>query len=387
MIDLTHEIPRPRRPFGGAGAARVVDRVPARRSGPPGGRRPRRRDRAARGRACRGSFGRAVRRARQRAAGAGGRPRAGGAAEAVDIGRSPFALAGAVGDVPRARPVRPGGRRARRRARRSSEVGAAVEPAIAGGAGAHARRRARSGSAGRARPVRRPVRQPPARCRTRDDIAWVTGAGPRRGRRRAPGTARRWRVTTASTFADVATGELVLYEDAHRRPAIAVNRGSAAERLGLGVGDELRIAPDRRAVSEPSVGSPRLHLRRVDSTNARARELAAAGAPHGMVVTATFQESGRGRQGAGLGRARRAWRCCARWSSATRRGCCRWRPASPSPRRCRRCAGPTRCRRSGSTSRAAAPRRSRSSGPTTSSCAGARSRGSWSKVGRRSAGR
>ena len=50
-------------------------------------------------------------------------------------------------------------------------------------------------------------------------------------------------------------------------------------------------------MTEPSVGSPRLHLRRVDSTNARARELAAAGAPHGMVVTATFQESGRGRQG------------------------------------------------------------------------------------------
>jgi BirA family biotin operon repressor/biotin-[acetyl-CoA-carboxylase] ligase len=50
-------------------------------------------------------------------------------------------------------------------------------------------------------------------------------------------------------------------------------------------------------VSHRPVGSPRLHLRRVDSTNARARELAVAGAPHGTVVTATFQESGRGRQG------------------------------------------------------------------------------------------
>ena len=50
-------------------------------------------------------------------------------------------------------------------------------------------------------------------------------------------------------------------------------------------------------MTEPSVGAPRLHLRRVDSTNARARELAAAGAPHGTLVTATFQESGRGRQG------------------------------------------------------------------------------------------
>jgi S-adenosyl-L-methionine hydrolase (adenosine-forming) len=45
------------------------------------------------------------------------------------------------------------------------------------------------------------------------------------------------------TFGEVQAGELLLYEDSHRRPAIAVNRGSAAERLGVGVGDELRIAP------------------------------------------------------------------------------------------------------------------------------------------------
>ncbi|HEY1565661.1 MAG TPA: biotin--[acetyl-CoA-carboxylase] ligase [Solirubrobacteraceae bacterium] len=44
-------------------------------------------------------------------------------------------------------------------------------------------------------------------------------------------------------------------------------------------------------------GSPRLHLRRTDSTNTRARELAAAGAPHGMLVTAAEQTAGRGRQG------------------------------------------------------------------------------------------
>jgi BirA family biotin operon repressor/biotin-[acetyl-CoA-carboxylase] ligase len=45
------------------------------------------------------------------------------------------------------------------------------------------------------------------------------------------------------------------------------------------------------------LGTPRLHLRRVDSTNTRARELAAAGAPHGTLVTATEQTAGRGRQG------------------------------------------------------------------------------------------
>jgi BirA family biotin operon repressor/biotin-[acetyl-CoA-carboxylase] ligase len=45
------------------------------------------------------------------------------------------------------------------------------------------------------------------------------------------------------------------------------------------------------------LGRPRLHLRRVGSTNERARALAAAGAPHGTVVTAGEQSAGRGRQG------------------------------------------------------------------------------------------
>jgi BirA family biotin operon repressor/biotin-[acetyl-CoA-carboxylase] ligase len=46
-----------------------------------------------------------------------------------------------------------------------------------------------------------------------------------------------------------------------------------------------------------SLGSPRLHLRLTDSTNARARELAARGAPHGTLLTAEAQSAGRGRQG------------------------------------------------------------------------------------------
>jgi len=44
-------------------------------------------------------------------------------------------------------------------------------------------------------------------------------------------------------------------------------------------------------------GSPHRHFRSTDSTNTRARELAAAGAPHGTVVTAGEQSAGRGRQG------------------------------------------------------------------------------------------
>jgi BirA family biotin operon repressor/biotin-[acetyl-CoA-carboxylase] ligase len=45
------------------------------------------------------------------------------------------------------------------------------------------------------------------------------------------------------------------------------------------------------------LGRPRLHLREVGSTNDRARALAEAGAPHGTLVTARGQTTGRGRQG------------------------------------------------------------------------------------------
>ncbi len=48
------------------------------------------------------------------------------------------------------------------------------------------------------------------------------------------------------------------------------------------------------------IGYPRVHLRETGSTNDRARALAAAGAPHGTLVTAARQTGGRGRQG-------RAW--------------------------------------------------------------------------------
>jgi S-adenosylmethionine hydrolase len=48
----------------------------------------------------------------------------------------------------------------------------------------------------------------------------------------------------ARTFADVPAGALLLYEDAYRTLALAVNRGSAAERLGL--------APDDAVVIEPA---------------------------------------------------------------------------------------------------------------------------------------
>ena len=52
-----------------------------------------------------------------------------------------------------------------------------------------------------------------------------------------------WPAVYARTFADVPAGELLVYGDSDGRLAVAVNRGSAAERLGISVGDELRIAP------------------------------------------------------------------------------------------------------------------------------------------------
>jgi BirA family transcriptional regulator, biotin operon repressor / biotin---[acetyl-CoA-carboxylase] ligase len=45
------------------------------------------------------------------------------------------------------------------------------------------------------------------------------------------------------------------------------------------------------------IGSPHVHHRITDSTNERAKELAARGAPHGTLVTAGEQTAGRGRQG------------------------------------------------------------------------------------------
>src|ERR1700749_4986810 len=57
---------------------------------------------------------------------------------------------------------------------------------------------------------------------------------------------------------------------------------------------------DKVSTGAPGFGTPHRHFRRTASTNTVARELAAAGAPHGTVVTAGEQTAGRGRQG-------RAW--------------------------------------------------------------------------------
>ena len=53
----------------------------------------------------------------------------------------------------------------------------------------------------------------------------------------------RYLATYAQTFADVRPGELILYEDAYRTLAVAINRGDAAGTLGLKPDAEVRLRP------------------------------------------------------------------------------------------------------------------------------------------------
>lgn len=53
----------------------------------------------------------------------------------------------------------------------------------------------------------------------------------------------RYYALVAETFADVASGELILYEDSYGMVTLAISNGNAARLTGAAVGDELRIAP------------------------------------------------------------------------------------------------------------------------------------------------
>ena len=53
----------------------------------------------------------------------------------------------------------------------------------------------------------------------------------------------RYDATYAQTFADVKPGELIVYQDAYRTLALAVNRGDAAGTLEIGVDAEVRLQP------------------------------------------------------------------------------------------------------------------------------------------------
>lgn len=54
---------------------------------------------------------------------------------------------------------------------------------------------------------------------------------------------KRYLATYAQTFADVGAGDLLVYEDAYRTLAVAINRGDAAATLSLAPDAELRLRP------------------------------------------------------------------------------------------------------------------------------------------------
>lgn len=71
----------------------------------------------------------------------------------------------------------------------------------------------------------------------------VAGLGAGRGERLEVRLAfERYYAVLAETFADVPSGELILYEDSYGLVTLAISNGDAARLTGLGVGDELRIA-------------------------------------------------------------------------------------------------------------------------------------------------
>jgi S-adenosylmethionine hydrolase len=55
---------------------------------------------------------------------------------------------------------------------------------------------------------------------------------------------QRYYAVAARTFSDARPGDLILYEDAYRNVAVAMNRGNAAEMFGAEAGTELRINLD-----------------------------------------------------------------------------------------------------------------------------------------------
>jgi S-adenosylmethionine hydrolase len=75
----------------------------------------------------------------------------------------------------------------------------------------------------------------------RDDHVMSLGVE-RGGRVEVRLTFERYYAVLAETFADVPSGELILYEDSYGLVTLAISSGDAARLTGVSVGDELRIA-------------------------------------------------------------------------------------------------------------------------------------------------
>ena len=162
--------------------------------------------------------------------------RFGGAVEAVDVGALAASPRADVGDLPRARPLRAGGRRTWRPARRSR-----------GGGRPDRRRRAHAAAHAARPPRRRPAASSPTRWPSTASATSCSTSSTRSWPARACKLGHRVTINDelahyATTFADVPPGELLLYEDAYRTLALAVNRGSARA-PGLDLDAEVRIRP------------------------------------------------------------------------------------------------------------------------------------------------
>ncbi len=202
----------------------------------------------------------------------------------------------------RSPPTSPGEPASRRRARRSTP--ARWSELVAERACDRARTRRAHGGLGR------PVRQRRPRPGRRHLPRTGCGSGGRSAwRPRRPSTRPRFTLT----FADVAPGELILYEDPTGSLALAVNRGSAAR----GAGPRARATRSSSAPDVTAFGSPRrhsaehrLHQRRAPASS-RSRERPADGRHRGR------PDRGPRPARAGAGAPPPARRCCARRS---------WRP-------------------------------------------------------------
>ena len=144
-----------------------------------------------------------------------------------------------------------------------ADAGDPIDPDELVGAG-HAAAPARDdGGARRPRARLRPLRQRHARRRARR-------AGRLGPAARPPGDASTTsRRTTRRRSPTSPPGELLLYEDAYRTLALAVNRGSAAQHLGLDLDAEVRIRAARERVR--SAARACTCARRPRRTTARAR--------------------------------------------------------------------------------------------------------------------
>ena len=163
----------------------------------------------------------------------------GGAAEAVDIGSSPLPAQPGLGDLPRARHVRPGCRppRRRRRARRRRRPD---RPRLA---------RPQSRLAAAARPSTAPSPTPIGSTASATSPS-TSRSSELRGHPLAGSTrvsvgcrSQRRIALRAESFGDVEDGAFLFYEDSSGRMALAINRGSAAEAFEIRPGDEVELEP------------------------------------------------------------------------------------------------------------------------------------------------